>query len=168
MTSLHPGAGDDLRKHLELIQAVVTRMATASASAKSWLLPVVTAAYGYALVQKSQAVALVGLGAVLLFMFLDVNYLRQERRYRDLYTAVASGSPTVPNFSLDPSAVIHPTPGNPTLWRRVAGFIGKWVPHWRVWLSWSIAPFYGALLVAGIAIWFRISRLAEAASATGS
>ena len=64
---------EDRRKHLDFIQAVVTRMSAASSSAKGWLLPVATATYGFALIQHSRAVALLGLAAVVLFMFLDVN-----------------------------------------------------------------------------------------------
>ena len=84
--------GDDRRKHLDYIQAVVTPMSSASSSAKGWLLPVVTAAYGYALAKQQSPVALLGVAAVLLFGFLDANYLRQEKAYRRLYDAVAGGT----------------------------------------------------------------------------
>ena len=49
---------EDRRKHLDFIQSVVTRMSAASSNAKAWLLPVVTAAYGYALTQRADSVAL--------------------------------------------------------------------------------------------------------------
>lgn len=78
-------------------------MSAASSSAKGWLLPVATATYGFALIQHSRAVALLVLAAVVLFMFLDANYLRQERAYRRLYDTVARGTRAVPQFSLDPS-----------------------------------------------------------------
>ena len=53
---------EDTRKHLDFIQAIVTRMSAASSTAKAWLLPVVTAAYGYALTQNAESVALLGVG----------------------------------------------------------------------------------------------------------
>ena len=78
-----PGARskrEDLHKHLDFIQAVVTRMSAASTSTKSWLLPVVTATYGYGMTQNAWSVIALGLGAVLLFMFLDVTTSTGRRR----------------------------------------------------------------------------------------
>ncbi len=80
---------EDLHKHLDFIQSVVTRMSAASTSTKSWLLPVVTATYGYGMTQNAWSVIALGLGAVLLFMFLDAHYLDREKAYRALYDAVA-------------------------------------------------------------------------------
>lgn len=124
-----------MRKHLELIQAVIARMSAASSQAKAWLLPVVSAAYGYGLTKHAESVALLGLGTVLLFGYMDLNYLRQEKRYRLLHAEVAEGQPVRPPFSMEPPALR-------------AGD--------NVWTSWSIAPFYGALLAAGVAIIVRV------------
>ena len=96
--------GEDKRKHLDFIQAIVTRMSAASTSAKSWLLPVVTATYGYGMTQNAWSVIMLGLGAVVLFMFLDAHYLGQEKAYRALYDAVARDK-GIPVFSLDPRDV---------------------------------------------------------------
>ena len=93
---------EDRRKHLDFIQSVVTRMSAASSNAKAWLLPVVTATYGYALTQCAGSVALLGVGATLLFSYLDANYLRQEKRFRALYKAVAQGAYNIAAFSLQP------------------------------------------------------------------
>jgi histidine triad (HIT) family protein len=144
--------GDDRRKHLDYIQAVVTRMSSASSSAKGWLLPVVTATYGYALTKKQSPVALLGVTAVLLFGFLDANYLRQEKAYRRLYDAVARGSREIPLFSLDPSHADDPIPPAATRWQKVRLLLGRWFPNRNVWLSWSVAPFYGTLIVIGCSI----------------
>lgn len=153
-----PSTEEDRRKHLEFIQAVITRMATASSNAKSWLLPVVTAAYGYAVTQRADSVAFLGIVAVLVFAFLDANYLRKEQEYRDLYK-VAAGlsssqqeSRTVPLFSMDP-----PKPDNPpekgSGWRQtLARARHCWIPGRGVWFSWSVAPFYGSLLAAGMLV----------------
>lgn len=80
---------DDRRKHLDYIQVVVTRQSAASASAKSWLLPIVTATFGFALTQDSWPLAALGLVSVMLFADLDANYLRSEKRFRKLYNTVA-------------------------------------------------------------------------------
>lgn len=146
---------DDRRKHLDFIQAVVTRMSAASSSAKGWLLPVVTATYGFALIQHSRAVTLLGLAAVALFMFLDANYLRQERAYRRLYDTVAKGTRKVPQFSLDPSDADDPIPASAGWRQRLRTLVGRWLPSWSVWSSWSILPFYGSLLLIGIGIYIR-------------
>lgn len=124
-----PGVSpEDRRKHLDHIQAIIARQAAASTAAKGWLLPVVTAAFGFALIQHSWAFAAVAAAAIILFGYLDHHYLDTERRYRDLYDTVAQGTRPVPPFTLDPSHA-EPRHHQPTL------------------RSWSILPFYGALLL---------------------
>lgn len=143
---------DDRRKHLDYIQAVVTRMSSASSTAKGWLLPVVTATYGYALTRNADLVAALGIAAALLFGFLDANYLRQEKAYRRLYDAVARGTRNVPLFSLDPSDADDPVPAAATRGQRIRLRLRRWFPNATVWLSWSVAPFYGALVAIGCSI----------------
>lgn len=143
---------DDRRKHLEFIQAAVTRMSSASSSTKGWLLPVVTATYGYALSKKAALVALLGITAVALFALIDANYLRQDKAFRKLYDAVARNARNVPPFSLDPSYANDPVADGDTLRRKMRIFFGRWFPAPSVWLSWSIAPLYGTLTIVGCLI----------------
>lgn len=150
--------GEDRRKHLDFIQAIITRMSAASSQAKAWLLPVVTAAYGYALVKHADSVAALGMVAVALFAYLDANYLRQEKRFRCLYKCVAKGEATIEAFSLQPDdlplSVRTKDKGDwPTGTPRI---INQLIPGPNVWLSWSIAPFYGGLLIAGLWIAIRL------------
>jgi hypothetical protein len=149
-------SGEDRRKHLDFIQAVVTRMSAASSNTKAWLLPVVTATYGYALTKRADSVAVLGIAAVLLLAVLDANYLRQERAYRRLHDAVTRGTRDVPLFSLDPSDADDPIPPAATFRQKFGRLVSRWVPGGNVWLSWSIAPFYGALLLVGVVILVRI------------
>lgn len=130
---------EDRRQHLSFVQAVVTRMSQASASSKSWLLPIVTVTYGYAITKSSVPVALLGLLAVLVFGLLDANYLKQERAFRGLYDDIASGS-KIPVFSL-----------NPTLASSSNKDRNYW-PDPRDIKSWSIMPVYLPLILAGVAI----------------
>lgn len=146
---------DDHRKHLDFIQAVVTRMSAASSAAKAWLLPVVTVTYGYALTQHAGSVALLGLLSVALFAFLDANYLRQEQGYRALYDAVARKTRPVPLFSLAIEDALDPIPAPTTRRERTKARVQKWFPGRGVWYSWSIAPFYGLLVVVGVAVLFQ-------------
>ena len=158
---------EDLHKHLDFIQAVVTRMSAASTSTKTWLLPVVTATYGYGMTQNAWSVIALGLAALILFMFLDAHYLDREKAYRSLYDAVARNK-GIPLFSLDPRDVdrysraeggrqdIAPkeaeyNAGDTERAGKKSGFmfLADWKLDSSVWKSWSITPFYGTLLIVG-------------------
>jgi hypothetical protein len=145
---------EDRRKHLDFIQATITRMSAASTTTKSWMLPVVTATYGYALTQRQCSVALLGIAAVLLFAYLDANYLRQEKRFRRLYKAVAEKANEIAVFSLNPDDVPSDRPDESTEeWGpRTPRWVNRFVPGPLVWASWSVGPFYIALIVVGIII----------------
>ena len=143
---------EDRRKHLDYIQAVVTRQSAASSAAKGWLLPVVTATFGFALTQHSWPLAALGLVSVVLFSYLDANYLRSEKRFRLLYNTVARSRRMVPDFTLDPADADEPPGGDAsgeTKWR---AFVRDYIPEWDIWKSWSILPFYLALIVIGIGV----------------
>lgn len=135
----HGIAPEDRRQHLSFIQAVITRMSQASSSSKTWLLPIVTLTFGYAFTKHSTVAAILGVAAVLIFGLLDANYLKQERAFRKLYDSVAAGS-ALPSFSM-----------NPTL-AAPSGSTSNYWPDGDDLRSWAIAPVYGPLLVAGIAI----------------
>lgn len=146
---------EDKRKHLEFIQAAITRMANASASVKSWLLPVVSLTYGYALTKQVGSVALLGISAVAIFALLDANYLNQERSFRVLYDRVAGGQ-AVPLFTMNPDyATPHPLSLKPRP-KRSGRALRQWCPGAGVWLSWAIAPFYGPLVILGSVIFVRV------------
>lgn len=158
-------------KHLDYVQSIVARMAKSSTQAKSWLLPVAVATFGYALTQRSGTVALLGVAAILLFGYMDASYLRQERVYRLLYHEVVAGK-GVPELSLDPHDIDRKIPdadGEPSPNedpKKEMGIFGKLhtaVRGWfffdpRVWFSWSIFPFYGGFLAVGIAVfWYAFT-----------
>lgn len=128
---------EDRRQHLSFAQNIISRMAQSSSSAKSWLLPVVTAAYGYAFTNCSLEIAILGIVATLVFGILDVGYLRTERKYRNLYERIAAGDPTIPPYSLN-----YKTP----LDNRKSAFL----EHFSTIATWAIWPFYGVLLFTGI------------------
>jgi histidine triad (HIT) family protein len=147
-----PIAPEDRRKHLDYIQAVVTRQSAASASAKAWLLPIVTATFGFALTQSSWPLAALGLVAIILFAYLDANYLRSEKQFRRLYNTVARSTRKVPLYTLDPVDAHEPLfAGAPAKSRR-KHVVEKYLPEREIWTSWSIAPFYIALMLLGIGV----------------
>lgn len=140
LKDLRTPSDEDRRQHLHFIQGVVARMASASASAKTWLLPIVTAAYGYAFIERNWFIATLGIIAVIVFALLDANYLKQERSFRKLYDHVARGE-SIPAFSMNPTV-----PG-PT----GKGKVNYW-PDKQDWLSWAIAPFYLPMLAVGVGL----------------
>jgi histidine triad protein len=141
---------EDKRKHLDYIQAIVTRQSAASSSAKGWLLPIVTATFGFALTQRSWHLAVVGLVPILLFAYLDANYLRSEKRFRALYNTVAQSKRSIPHFTLDPIDAETPPENNKLgCWQ---AFTHAYFPEWDIWKSWSILPFYLALFILGIGV----------------
>ncbi|WP_448071118.1 HIT family protein [Georgenia yuyongxinii] len=147
-----PIAPEDRRKHLDYIQAVVTRQSAASAAAKGWLLPIVTATFGFALTQRSWPLAGLGLVAVVLFAYLDANYLRSEKQFRRLYNTVARSSRKVPLFTLDPVDAEEPQRSDAPAMSRWTKAVRAYLPERSIWASWSIAPFYIALLLLGTGV----------------
>lgn len=143
---------EDRRKHLDYIQAVVTRQSAASASVKGWLLPVVTAVFGFALTQHVWLLALLGMFLITVFAYIDANYLRSEKAYRTLYNAVSRSERMVPRFTLDPTDAHEPPCGDAPAATKWKALRDKYLPPREVWTSWSIAPFYSAMLLLGVGV----------------
>jgi len=138
---------EDRRHHLDLIQAAIGRMSSASTTAKGWMLPVATATYGYALTQNAESIAILGIAAVLLFGFLDTQYLRQERAFRALYRAAVEGKVAVYEMTNVP---YYNKPNGDEEDRREENC--QWGSVIR---SWSVTHFYGPLVVVGIIVLVR-------------
>lgn len=143
---------EDRRKHLDLIQTVIARQAMASASAKSWLLPIIAAIFGFALTQESWQLGLIGTILILLFAYLDANYLHSEQTFRKLYTEVIRPGNQVPLYSLDPTDADSLAPQLAKTFRNKDK--KTFLPPWTVWRSWSIAPFYIALVIVSLVVAF--------------
>lgn len=137
-------SAEDRRKHLDFVQAAIARMASASSTAKTWLLPVVAATYGYSLAQRSGPVALLGVSAVVLFAFLDASYLRQERAFRALYRSVVAGRATP--YNMDNSVFYGKQNGDEDDQREENC---QW---YNVIWSWSLAGFYLPFTAVGVLI----------------
>jgi hypothetical protein len=121
-------------KHLEFIQATISRLATNSFLLKGWALTISGALFGFAASHLSWSVAMVGLLPIIVFWCLDAYFLRQERLFRGLYNAVAEQADNISPFSLNPAAY----KGN-----------HSWL---RVFRSKTLILFYGPLTFAGIAL----------------
>jgi hypothetical protein len=72
-------------KHLEFIQAVITRMNTNSFLIKGWMITLVSALFALAAKDANVRYVMVTYIAIPAFWLLDAFYLAQERQYRCLY-----------------------------------------------------------------------------------
>jgi hypothetical protein len=134
----------DRRQHLDYIQSAISRMASASATAKTWLLPVATAAYGYALVNRSPWIGVLGLLSVALFAFLDARYLREERAFRALFRRASHDKGRL--YDMNSSVFYGRRNGNPRDRRAENCRWGK------VFWSWTIGGFYVPAAAVGILV----------------
>jgi hypothetical protein len=130
----HSYTEDAWLKHLEFIQAVISRLANNSFLIKGWALTISGALFGFAASHLSWSIATVGLLPIIVFWCLDAYFLTQERLFRSLYNAVAKQDEGIPPFSLSPVAYREEH---------------SWQ---KVFRSHTLALFYGALLVAGVVL----------------
>ena len=96
-----PGYSSDenQRKHLDIIQGVITRLAGNSFTVKTWAVGLITILGGLAAKDADLLFSFALLLPALCFWGLDAYYLRQERLFRKLYAAAAAG--TADQFSMD-------------------------------------------------------------------
>jgi hypothetical protein len=93
-------------KHLELIQAVIARLAGNSFTLKGWSVTLVSALFALAAKDADPTYAAVALLPGTVFWGLDAYFLRQERLFRALYDLVREPPATgVPQFAMDTSLV---------------------------------------------------------------
>jgi hypothetical protein len=126
-------SADERLKHLEFIQAVISRLANDSFYMKGWALTVAGAFYGFAVKGTNWRVAAIGLMPVVVFWGLDAYFLRQERLFRSLYDQVRQHNPAVEPFSMNAAAY--------------ATGVASWG---RILFSRTLAPFYGPVFIIGI------------------
>ena len=74
--------------HINLLQGIITRLATASGSCKTWCLTLVAALLGLAGASHAPGVVAMVIVPVVVFWFLDVMYLATEVAYRRLYNGL--------------------------------------------------------------------------------
>ncbi|HEY0131587.1 MAG TPA: hypothetical protein VGB57_09295 [Allosphingosinicella sp.] len=72
-------------KHLEMLQAAISRLAGNAFLIKGWSIALATAVAGFAVKDGASRVALVGIVPIALFWCLDSYYLSLERAFRALF-----------------------------------------------------------------------------------
>ena len=91
-------------KHLELIQAVINRMATSSFLIKGWCVTVVAAIFALASKDANKRLIIVVYYPILMFWILDTVFLYQEHLFRKLYDQVRTSEEDFA-FSMDTASV---------------------------------------------------------------
>jgi hypothetical protein len=93
------GSVEDNRiKHLEMIQAVVARLANNSFLVKGWAVTVAGAFLGFAVSRSEARLAEIGVLPVLMFWGMDAYFLYAERLFRALYDQVRRSNEDVKPF----------------------------------------------------------------------
>src|SRR3954453_15159372 len=87
--------------HLQMIQAVITRMSTNSFSLRGWTVTLISAVFALAAKDADIRYIVIAFFPTIMFWMLDGFYLAQERRYRDLYVAVSHKADDDIDFTLD-------------------------------------------------------------------
>ena len=120
-------------KHLELIQGVVNRLASASFQMKGWSVVLVSALLVLGARDGSFETGLVSLFPILVFWGLDGYFLSRERLFRKLYNQVRQRDR---EEDIDFSMAVGELKSRGRLWSR------DWCSAMR---SPTLAPFYGML-----------------------
>ena len=95
---------EDKRKHLELVQGVINRMAGNSFMLKGWAVTLVAGIFALAGKDTDKLYFLVAYVPIIIFWGLDAYYLLQERLYRSLYDKVRQTDENNIDFSLKATA----------------------------------------------------------------
>lgn len=92
-------------KHLEMIQSIISRMASNSFALKGWGVTLVAGIFALSSKDADKMYFLIAYVPILVFRGLDAFYLRQERLYRALYDDVRHGNKDEISFSMNTSNV---------------------------------------------------------------
>ena len=93
---------EEKMKHLEFIQATITRMNQNSFTIKGWMVTLVAALLALYASSSNKLYIAISIVPVIVFWFLDTCYLQIERKFRGLYDDVAgiNGKVEVKDFSM--------------------------------------------------------------------
>jgi len=96
--------------YLQMLQAVITRMASNSFFLKGWSVTIVSALFALAADKANVFFVYLAYFPVVMFWVLDGYFLRQERLFRKLYETAIARVKDEPSFSMDTSAVSGSVP----------------------------------------------------------
>jgi hypothetical protein len=90
-------------KHLEMLQAIINRMARNSFMLKGWSITLVTALFALSAKDKNRAYVIIAYFPALMFWVMDGYFLWQERLFRKLYDTNRIKAEESIDFSMDTS-----------------------------------------------------------------
>lgn len=121
-------------KHLELLQAVIARMAQNSFQLKGWSVLLASALLVFAAEQGNPWLGVIALLPLSMCWGLDGYFLAQERQFRNLYERLIDPQQTVPDYQITPdptrAAQVLQVTFSPTL----LAFHGSLLAFWLVLL----------------------------------
>ena len=93
-------------KHLEMLEAVIERMAKNSFQLKGWSMTLVSAIIALSSKEADRRFIMFAIIPIIAFWLLDSYYLQQERRYKQLYKNVADKSEETIDFNMDTRKIV--------------------------------------------------------------
>jgi hypothetical protein len=139
---LDPAENPAVIAHLNMLQAVITRLAGNSAQCKTWCVAIVSALFGLAGATKSGRIAAAAIIPIAVFGFVDAAYLANEKAYRDLYNTIV-GKIRDRSYGLaDRFNLSAPADARHYIWA-----LSSW-SIWPVYLGLTIA--YALVLLSGL------------------
>ena len=128
--------------YLEMVQAVITRMATNSFHVKGWSVTLVTALFALAAVDNiNELFVYLAYFPAVMFWMLDAYFLRQERLFRRLYDDVRGRDDAQIDFSMN-----------------TEGFEKDVDGVWKVAWSFTLRLFHGTLIGAVVLVTVLMTR----------
>ncbi|NEP61887.1 MAG: hypothetical protein F6K31_33885 [Symploca sp. SIO2G7] len=102
--------------HLDMIQAIVSRLANNSFLLKGWSISLISAFLAFAASGETPALVFAACFPAIIFWVLDAYFLHQERLFRKLYDHVRVIRPEEIDFSMNILPVLDQVPS----WSRVS------------------------------------------------
>ena len=124
-------------KHLEMLQAIISRMARNSFLLKGWNVVLVSAIFALASTESKSALVFLAYLPAVVFWLLDGYFVRQERLFCKLYDKVRSMGEDDIDFSMNTSPV--------------EAEVDSWL---KVTSSITLRLFHGSILLTITAVWF--------------
>lgn len=90
----------DKQKHLDYIQAVISRMASNSFTIKGWTVTLTLAVLAVDATQSGKSFGVLAFLPIFSFWILDAYYLNQERLFRHLYKSVRTKEESAIDYSM--------------------------------------------------------------------
>ena len=128
-------------KHLDFIQAIITRMNSNSFQLKGLAITIVSALLAIYASSSNLNYIFIAIFPTIVFWFLDTYYLQQERKFRGLYSDVVTGG-IVPEFCMP----INNYKGGDYFFLKV---------FWSKTIAWLYGSIAVSLLIGGLILKFK-------------